>query len=192
MEAIPEHWVEFAGLYSRSSWFSLTYSSVCVLIPNFWFIPPCLVPSGNSNLSPMSVSLSLLRKSGHVHHSWALFLPRVHFISRRCWRQCQSLTLIHYFPEQTLILQLPLQGRAGWPRFLLRLLSLPRVQWHGLSQSAKCKHSMRAWPCVLAMPWFIWHVTTLGWNLKNQKRGPAADTFTCHLPLICLLCIHQD
>lgn len=78
-----------------------------------------------------------------------LLLPRVHFISRRCCRQCQSLTLIHHFREQTPDPTAPPQGRAGWPRFLSRLLSLPCVQGHGLSQSAKCKHSMRAWPCVL-------------------------------------------
>ena len=41
LQVITEYWVEFPVLYSRSLLVTyLIYSSVCMLIPNSWFIPP--------------------------------------------------------------------------------------------------------------------------------------------------------
>ena len=156
---------------------SLSHIQQCVCVNPKLLIYPSLScsPLVTRNLLLISINLFLLCKSVHLHHFWTLVCAQ---------GSLYLLLLLKAVPESNfdpstfqhrhLILQPPLQGQACWPRVLSRLLSQACVQWHGLSQSAKCKHSMKAWPCVFGDVLIYLTRDRSGLKPEESKAGPCS------------------
>lgn len=185
---ITERRAEFAVLYSSSSLVLSSHIQQCMCVNPKLIIPPCLAPLVTRNLLSISINLFLLCKSVHLHIFGPWFLLRVHFISCCCWRQCQSLTLILLLLQHRHLIHCSrCRARLAGPGFCRDFFPQACVQWHGLlaSQSAKCKHSMKAWPCAWWCPLFTWHVITLVRERRIESRALQL-TPSCCLPHICL------